>query len=250
MSGSRLSGKVALITGGAQGIGEAHARIFSAEGAKVAICDIKEVEGRALADDINAGGGDAIFVPLDVSKSAMWVAAIKTVTDHFGDLTTLINNAGIYRVVGLEAETEEGWATMIGVNQTGCFLGMKHAMPALKASGNGAIVNISSILGLIGSYTCTGYHASKAAVRVMSKATAIEYAAQNVRINTIFPGNILTPILADETPEQTEITNRSIPMRRSGQPHEIAYASLFLCSDEASYITGAELSVDGGLYPG
>jgi NAD(P)-dependent dehydrogenase (short-subunit alcohol dehydrogenase family) len=244
----RLAGKVALVSGGASGIGAAHVRVFVAEGAKVVAGDIQEAQGRAVVDAVNKSGGEAIFVCLDVTKEEAWANAVKTAVSHFGKLTTLINNAGIYWPQGVEAETMEGWNKMIAVNQTGVWLGMKAAVPAMRNAGGGAIVNISSLDGLIGSPSSITYHATKGAVRLMTKAAALEYAKQGIRANSIHPGQINTPILAGLTPEQDAQIKAATPLGRMGQPEEIAYGSLYLCSDEAAFVTGAELVIDGGWF--
>ena len=244
----RLTGKVALISGGASGIGAAHVRVFAAEGAKVVSGDVQEEQGRAVVETANKNGGEAVFVRLDVTKEADWVSAVNTAVSRFGKLTTLINNAGIYWPQGIEAETMEGWNKMVAVNQTGVWLGMKAAIPAMRNAGGGAIVNISSLYGLIGSPSSITYHATKGAVRLMTKAAALEYARQGIRANSIHPGQIDTPILVGLTPEQDAQIKEMTPLGRMGRPDEIAYGSLYLCSDEAAFVTGAELVIDGGWF--
>jgi NAD(P)-dependent dehydrogenase (short-subunit alcohol dehydrogenase family) len=244
----RLAGKVALISGGASGIGAAHVRVFTAEGAKVVSGDIQEEQGKAVVETVNKNGGEAVFVRLDVTKEADWTNAVQTAVSRFGKLTTLINNAGIYWPQGIEAETMEGWNKMVAVNQTGVWLGMKAAIPAMRNAGGGAIVNISSLYGLIGSPSSITYHATKGAVRLMTKAAALEYAKQGIRANSIHPGQIDTPILAGLTPEQDAQIKEMTPLGRMGRPEEIAYGSLYLCSDEAAFVTGAELVIDGGWF--
>ena len=244
----RLDGKVALISGGASGIGAAHAQVFAAEGAQIVIGDIQEAKGREVAAGVNNNGGEAVFVHLDVSNENDWQQAVHEAVSQFGKLTTLINNAGVYWPSGVEEETRDKWQKMIEINQTGVWLGMKTAAPALRASGNAAIVNISSLYGLIGSPGSIAYHASKGAVRLMTKAAALEYVRQGIRVNSIHPGQIDTPILAGLTPEQDAQIKEATPMGRLGRPEEIAYGSLYLCSDEASYTTGTELVIDGGWF--
>ncbi|MFN6933966.1 MAG: SDR family NAD(P)-dependent oxidoreductase [Tsuneonella sp.] len=246
----RLAGKCALISGGASGLGEAQAILYAREGAAVLVGDVQAARGEAVAAAIRDEGGAAEFVSLDVTDAASWSAAVARAVDRFGKLTTLVNNAGIFHPGGITAETREGWDRMVAVNQTGVFLGMQAAVPALLAAGNAAIVNISSLYGLIGSANAIAYHASKAAVRVMGKAGALEFARQGIRVNTIFPGQIKTPILGDITPEQDAAIKASIPMGRVGDPMDVAYASLYLASDEARYVSGAELWVDGAWYAG
>lgn len=246
----RLEGKVALISGGASGLGEAQAKLYAAEGASVTIGDIQQDKGAQVVAAIEAAGGTAQFVELDVSSPESWANAVAANTSAYGKLTTLVNNAGIFHPGGILDETLEGWQKMIAINQTGVFLGMKTASAALLASGNASIVNISSLFGLIGSPGAISYHASKAAVRVMGKAGALEFAKRGIRVNTIFPGQIKTPILADITPEQDAAIKAAIPMGDTGDPIDIAYASLYLASDEAKYVSGAEIWVDGGWYAG
>lgn len=246
----RLTGKSALISGGASGLGEAQAILYAREGASVLIGDVQADKGHAVVAAIESEGGKAAFIHLDVSDAASWDAAVADAVARFGKLTTLVNNAGIFHPGGIVTETQQGWDRMIAINQTGVFLGMKAATPALLASGNAAIVNVSSLYGLIGSPNAISYHASKAAVRVMGKAGALEFAKQGIRVNTIFPGQIKTPILGDITPEQDAAIKASIPMGVVGDPMDIAYASLYLASDEAKYVSGAELWVDGAWYAG
>jgi 2,5-dichloro-2,5-cyclohexadiene-1,4-diol dehydrogenase 2 len=246
----RLDGKVALISGAASGLGEAQAMLFAREGAKVVLADIQDDLGEAVAERIRADGGAACYTRLDVTSLDKWTAAVAFAVEAFGKLTTLVNNAGIFHPGGIEAETPEGWSKMIAVNQTGPFFGMKAAVPELLKTGNAAIVNISSLFGLIGSPGAISYHASKAAVRLMSKGAALEFAKQGIRVNTIFPGQIRTPILGDITPEQDQAIKAAIPMGMAGEPINVAHGSLFLASDEANYISGAELCIDGAWSAG
>ena len=247
---ARLAGKIALISGAASGLGAGQARLFAREGAAVVVGDLQEDLGAKVVSEIVAAGGKAVFQRLDVTSEESWKAAVTRAVSEFGGLTTLVNNAGIFHPGGVVTETREGWDRMIAVNQTGVFLGMRTAAPELLKSGNAAIVNISSLYGLIGSPDALSYHASKAAVRVMSKGAALEFAKQGIRVNTIFPGQIRTPILGDITPEQDAAIKASIPMGNVGEPEDIAYGSLYLASDEAKYVTGAELWIDGGWYAG
>lgn len=243
---NRLEGKVALITGGASGIGAAHAQVFSDNGAKVVVCDIQDAMGEALVGDINAAGGDAMYQHLDVTSESEWAAAVDATVAKYGALTTLVNNAGITNMVGVEEETLEGFNRVVAICQTGVWLGMKACMPHLKKSGNGAIVNVSSLYGIIGTPSMVTYHGAKGAVRLMSKSAALEYAKQGVRVNSIHPGIIDTPLArsapSDYIGELASIT----PMGKLGQPEDIAYGSLYLASDEAAFVTGTELVVDGG----
>lgn len=245
-----MEGKVALVSGGASGLGAAQATLFAREGARVVIGDLQERMGSDTVSAIKDEGGEACFVKLDVTDVESWQNAVAQAVGEFGKLTTLVNNAGIFHPGGVETETVEGWSKMVAVNQTGVFLGMKSAVPELLKSGNAAIVNISSLFGLIGSPDAISYHASKGAVRVMSKGAALEFVKRGIRVNTIFPGQIQTPILGDITPEQDAAIKAMIPMGDTGDPMDIAYASLYLASDEAKYVTGAEIWVDGGWYAG
>lgn len=242
----RLEGKVALITGGASGIGEAHAKVFADNGAKVAVCDIQDEKGKAVVEAIKQGGGEAIYQHLDVASESEWAAAVRATVQAFGGITSLINNAGFGNVKGVEDETLAGFNKVVAVCQTGVWLGMKACMPHLKKSGNGAIVNISSLYGIIGTPSMVSYHGAKGAVRLMTKSAALEYAKQGVRVNSIHPGIIDTPLArsapADYIGELASIT----PMGKLGRPEDIAYGSLYLSSDEAAFVTGTELVVDGG----
>jgi len=250
MSALRMNGKVALITGAASGIGAAHARLFAAEGARVLLCDLQEELGLTVVKEIKERGGAAEFFALDVSEEASWQKAVTFAVDTFGALTTLVNVAGVVSPAGVEAETMEGWSRIISVNQTGAWLGMKSAMPELLHSGNAAIVNIASMVGVVGRPGAFAYQASKAAVRQMTKATALEYASRGVRANAVCPGVIETPMTAGGSDAARQLQIQETPMKRYGLTHEVAYCSLFLCSDEASYVTGTDLIVDGGTTAG
>lgn len=250
----RLEGKVALISGGASGIGAAHARVFAAEGAKVLIGDIQDEMGQGVADGIGVtnSGGQAAYTHLDVTSEKSWAEAVNKAVNMYGRLTTLINNAGIAIIGGVGAQSQEGWDKTIAVNQSGVWYGMKTAIPEMLKAGGGAVVNISSVYGIIGSPDMIAYHASKGAVRLMSKAAALEYAGQGIRVNSVHPGIINTPIMksALTSGPEAELFMDSIkgrtPLGRFGKPEEIAYGSLYLCSDEAAFVTGAELVIDGG----
>jgi cyclopentanol dehydrogenase len=244
----RLKGKVALISGGARGQGASEARLFVGEGARVVVGDVLDDQAKALADEINKKAGACVIaaVHLDVARAADWRAAVETCERQFGGLDILVNNAGIARMGGVDDTTEEDWDTVININQKGVWLGMKAAVPAMRRRGGGSIVNISSIYGLIGSPGMAAYHSSKGAVRLLTKSAAVQYAPEKIRVNSIHPGVILTP-MTQEVPES--VLRPSIemtPMKRGAQPEEVGWAVLFLASDEASFITGAELAVDGG----
>jgi len=243
----RLRGKVALISGGASGIGAAHARIFADEGASVLVCDVQDEMGRAVVDDVKRNGGEAAFFHLDVASEDNWKQAVAEAIKRFASLTTLINNAGVYQPAGLDAETMEGWNRIISINQTGAWLGMKTAMPALLESGNASIVVIGSIYGIVGSPGSIAYHASKGAVRVMAKSVALQYARQGVRVNSIFPHLIKTAIVDGLPPDVMKALEDAIPMGHGGTSEDVAHASVYFCSDDACYVTGAELVIDGGF---
>ncbi len=244
--GNRLEGKVAIITGGASGIGEAHAHLFAQEGAKVVITDIQEDLGAKVVSAIKSAGGDAIFVSQDVTSEQGWADVAKAAITEYGAITTLVNNAGVGNFTGVEEETLEGFNRVVAICQTGVWLGMKACMPALKKSGNGAIVNISSLFGIIGTPSMISYHGAKGAVRLMTKSAGLEYAQQGVRVNSVHPGIIETPLAKTMGDASMAAIIQSTPMARMGRPIDIATMSLFLCSDEAAFITGSEFVVDGG----
>jgi len=241
-----VKGKVVLITGAASGIGAGHARVFGAAGVHVVGADIQAEQGEAVMQEVRDAGGEASFVELDVTSKAGWDAAVAHAKQVFGRLDYLINNAGIYLPGSVIEETPESWQRMIDINQTGVLYGMQAALPVMLEAGGGAIVNISSLYGIIGSPGSVSYHATKGAVRLMTKAAALEHVQDNIRVNSIHPGQIDTPILANLTPEADAAIKARIPMGRLGTPAEVARVSLFLCSDMASYITGEEVRVDGG----
>lgn len=242
----RLDGKVALITGAARGIGEAHAELFAAEGASVVVTDVLVEEGEALVARLRAAGRNAIFRKLDVLSEDDWAAAISASVADFGKLTTLVNNAAIFNNSGLEATSLADWNAVIAVNLTGYYIGTKAAIPALLETGNGAVVNISSVYGLIGTRGFTAYHASKGGVRMLSKATALEYAGKGVRVNSVYPGNTHSPAWDDLTDQEREALIAIVPMGGPAQPIDVAYGSLYLASDESRFVTGSELVIDGG----
>ncbi|MEU3190621.1 glucose 1-dehydrogenase [Streptomyces sp. NPDC006992] len=249
MTGRRLDGKVALITGATGGIGTAVAELFAREGARLVVSDVAEEPLRQLADRVGAAGAEAVRARLDVSSAREWDEVIGLVRDRFGALDVLVNLAGIVDWPGVEDTREEAWDRVIDVNQKGTWLGMKAAMPLLRASGDASVINTSSVLGLVGSGAAAAYQASKGAVRLLSKTAAVEYARRGVRVNSIHPGVIATPMIQDlldeEGDQQPDI--RRTPMRRAGRADEIASAVLFLACADSSFVTGAELVVDGGL---
>jgi cyclopentanol dehydrogenase len=243
----RLMGKVALVSGGAKGIGEAVVRRFVEEGAVVGFGDVDEVAGRALAAELSGGNSPATFIPLDVTRAGDWQAAVETLTTTHGRLDILVNNAGIYQRKPIEDTTEDEWDVMMAVNAKGPFLGVKAAAEAMKASGGGSIVNLSSTAGLRAS-VAIHYGASKGALRLMTKSIANRYAKDGIRCNSVHPGPVDTAMGHAAVPDDQldeRLYNR-IPMGRFGKPEEIANAILFLASDESSFMTGSELVVDGG----
>ena len=245
----RLQGKVALISGGARGMGAVEAKLFSSEGAKVVIGDVLDAEGQGVEAEINESGGECVFIRLDVTASGDWQAAVDLAVGRFGRLDILVNNAGISNRATLEDTSDDAWDRMLDINAKGVFLGTRHAIPAMRSSGGGSIINISSIYGLIGSRTSAAYHASKGAVRLLTKATAIQHASENIRCNSVHPGFIRTPMtevsFSDEEHRERLIANT--PIGRLGVPDDIAKGVLYLASDESSYVTGAELVIDGGF---
>ncbi|MFJ3440981.1 SDR family NAD(P)-dependent oxidoreductase [Streptomyces sp. NPDC086081] len=249
MSGRRLEGKVALITGATGGIGAATARLFAQEGARLVITDVTPEPLQKLARHIKAGGAEVATARLDVSSAREWEEVTALVRDRFGVLDVLVNIAGILDWPGIEGTREEMWDRVIDVNQKGTWLGMKAAMPLLRASGNASVINTSSVLGLVGSGAAAAYQASKGAVRLLSKTAAVEYAQQGVRVNSIHPGVVATPMIEDLLQEQGDQQPdiQRTPMRRAGRADEIATAILFLAGDDSSFVTGSELVVDGGL---
>jgi NAD(P)-dependent dehydrogenase (short-subunit alcohol dehydrogenase family) len=244
----RLQDRVALVTGAASGIGEAIARRLADEGAAVLLTDVQDDAGRAVCDDIVANGGKAQYAHLDVVSEDDWQAAISSAVEQFGSLGILVNNAGMGDLAAIEDTTLEDWEKTIAIDQTGVFLGMKYAASALTESGHGSVINISSIFGTSGGFGGSpAYHAAKGAVRTLTKNVALHWAQQGVRVNSVHPGFIDTPILdqAKGTPIEQAMLDMT-PMGRLGQPAEIAAGVAYLASDDASFVTGLELYIDGG----
>ena len=245
----RLKGKVAIITGGAHGMGAVEAVLFAKEGAKVVIADIREEDARKVEAEIAEVGGEAMVALLDVTKENQWERTIADVVARFGKLDILVNNAGISGSGEKDFGSSQAWDQLMDVNAKSVFLGMKHAIPEMEKAGGGAIVNISSISGMVGqSYIHPGYNASKGAVRLVTKAAAVQHAQSGIRVNSVHPGS-MPPMLtsgARGDGGSQDARMAAIPMGREGQPIEVANAVLFMASDEASYITGTELMVDGG----
>ena len=245
----RLEGKVALISGGARGMGAAEARMFASEGASVVIGDVLEDEGRRVAAEIGEAAGQALFVALDVTSESQWRDAIDAAESTFGRLDVLVNNAGIGGGGNVEETTEADWDRTMDINAKGVFLGTKTAIPAMRRSGGGSIINISSQLGIVGvDNSSPQYQASKGAVRLLTKSTAIQYAREGIRANSVHPGPIVTPMTEAGRADQDryDLTVSRIPLGRYGEPEDVAYGVLFLASDESSFMTGSELVIDGG----
>ena len=243
----RLEGKVALITGAAWGMGAEEARMFAREGTKVAVADILEDEGRQVESEIAEAGGEAVFVRLDVTKEDQWAAAVEATVSRFGKLDIMVNNAGIPGLPEADKLSTEAWDTLMDINARGVFLGAKYAIQEMRKAGGGSIVNISSISGFIGQDSLhPGYNSSKGAVRILTKSLAVQYAKEGIRVNSVHPG--VMPSMRGTTldPERRKRSLGMVPMGREGRREEVGYAVLFLASDEASYITGTELVVDGG----
>ena len=245
----RLDGKVAIISGGARGMGASEAKLFAKEGAKVVFGDILDDEGKQVEAEIHETGGDALYVHLDVTQETDWRAAVELATSRYGKLDILVNNAGIGGGGKIEDTTLDEWQRVMDVNAKGVFLGTKAAIPAMRAAGGGSIINISSQLGIVAVETSSAqYIASKGAVRLFTKATAVQYAKEGIRANSVHPGPIATPMTeaSRSNPDQAAFMVSRIPLGRWAEPEEVAYGVLYLASDEASFVTGSELVIDGG----
>jgi cyclopentanol dehydrogenase len=231
-------------------MGAAEAKLFAQEGAKVVIGDVLDEEGHQTEAAINEVGGECIFVHLDVTDESSWEKAVAEAVARFGKLDILVNNAGVGGGRGMvEDTTVESWDRIMNINAKGVFLGTKAAIPEMRRAGGGSIINISSVYGLVGSGGSSAYHASKGAVRLLTKSTAIQYATEGIRANSVHPGFIETPmtepIMADTERNQRWINNT--PVGRRGKPEDVAYGVLFLATDESSFMTGSELVIDGGF---
>ena len=244
----KLEGKVAIITGGSRGQGAAEAKIFAEEGASVIIGDILDNEGKKVANEIEDRGGSAIYVRLDVRNEADWANAVNIAVKRYGKLDILINNAAILTLSTIEETTKEEWDKVMDINMWGIVLGTKAVLPQMRKAGGGSIVNISSLSAMIAQPWAAAYHASKGAVRIHTKEAALEFAKDNIRVNSIHPGAIDTDMIRDaygveRQPEYLQL----IPLGRMGTSEDIAKGVVFLASDDSSYITGAELTIDGGI---
>jgi NAD(P)-dependent dehydrogenase (short-subunit alcohol dehydrogenase family) len=245
----RLENKVVLISGGARGQGTSEVRLFAQEGAKVCFGDILDEEGMKLEAEIRELGGEVTYVHLDVTGEEDWQRAVELAENRYGKLDVLVNNAGI--TIGtqrIEEISTEDWDRTMDINVKGVFLGTKHAIPALRRAGGGSIVNISSTAGIVGIGRSAAYTASKGAVRLFTKATAIQYAKDSIRCNSVHPGPINTPFIQEllDDPDKLKARISRVPVGRLGTPEDIAYGVLYLSSDESSFVTGSELVIDGG----
>ena len=246
---ARLDGKVALISGGARGQGAVEAQMFAAEGAKVVIGDILDDAGKQTEAQLRELGYECTYVHLDVTSESDWAAAVQAAVDAYGKLDILLNNAGILIRKNIEDTSADEWDRIFAVNAKGVFLGTKAALPALRENGGGSIINISSTAGLVGSPNgSASYTATKGAVRLFTKSTAIQHAAEGIRCNSIHPGPIETDMIADtlNDPANLALRMQRLPLGRVGKPSEIAYGAIYLASDESSFVTGSELVIDGG----
>lgn len=251
---SRVEGKVAIVTGAAKGLGEATSRLLFENGAKVVMTDVDTEAGEAAAQAIDSSGDHVIFMKQDVTDESLWKEVIEKATSTFGQLDILVNNAGIGAPASIEDETLEGWRRTIDVNLESVFLGTKYAVEAMKESGGGSIINLSSIMGLVGDASLTAYNASKGGVRLFTKSVALHCAKEGngVRVNSVHPGYIWTPMvenvtsLGGDSDAATQALVDLHPIGRLGEPMDIAYGILYLASDEAKFVTGSELVIDGG----
>ena len=242
----RLENKVAIISGGSRGMGAFEAALFVQEGAKVIIGDVRDEEGRDLAKHI---GSNAVYMHLDVTSERDWAAVVKEATDRYGKLDILVNNAGVSARGTIEETSVDDWDRVMGINSKGVFLGTRAAIPEMRKSGGGSIINISSQLGLVGmAESSPQYQSSKGAVRIFTKSAAIQYAPEGIRVNSVHPGPIVTPMTearrSDSAVQQVMVSR--IPLGRYGESEDVAYGVLYLASDEASFVTGSELVIDGG----
>ena len=242
----RLENKVAIISGGSRGMGAFEASLFVKEGAKVIIGDVRDEEGRDLAKHI---GSNAVYMHLDVTSERDWAAVVKEATDRYGKLDILVNNAGVSARGTIEETSVDDWDRVMGINSKGVFLGTRAAIPDMRKSGGGSIINISSQLGLVGmAESSPQYQSSKGAVRIFTKSAAIQYAPEGIRVNSVHPGPIVTAMTEarrSDSAVQRVMVSR-IPLGRYGESKDVAYGVLYLASDEASFVTGSELVIDGG----
>ncbi len=249
---NRVMGKVAIVTGGGGAIGRSIASLLSQEGARVIVGDINEANGNRVAEELRSRGGEALFVKQDVTREADWNEAIRATLERYGKLDILVNNAGVMVWKNIENTSLQEWRSVLDINLNGVFLGTKYAIGAMKKSGGGSIVNISSVAGLVGTLDSSAYHASKGGVRIFTKAAAMECSEAGydykIRVNSVHPGVIKTPmiedLLKDESKMRTALEWHLVG--HFGEPEDVAYGVLYLASDESKFVTGAELVIDGG----
>jgi len=244
----RLDGKVAIITGAASGQGALEVKMFAGEGAKVVATDVQEDLLKDVVDEVKKEGGDVLAIKLDVTSEAEWKDVVNKTVETYGKLDILVNNAGIFIGGNAEETTLDKWDKVMHVNATGTFLGIKYAIPEMRKAGGGSIVNISSISGILG-FGAAAYNASKGAIRTLTKNVAADYAKDNIRVNSIHPGVVVTPMSEPllDVPETRKSLEDMTPLPRLGEPKDIAYGALYLASDETSFMTGSELIIDGGV---
>ena len=245
----RLEGKVAIVTGAASGMGAEEARLFAREGAKVVVADITDADGEAVARQIEDTGGEAMYVHTDVTDADSWQALVDLTIERYGSVDILVNNAGISSTAYSDPLDMDGWERIMDINSTGVFLGTRAVVPVMQEAGGGSIVNISSIRGFVaGENGHPAYEASKGAVRIFTKATAVRYGPDNIRANSVHPG-FMPPMKSSNASLASDRDNyiRQTPLRRRGETIEVAYGVLFLASDEASFVTATELVIDGGF---
>lgn len=244
----RLEGKVAMVTGGARGMGASEAKLFAGEGARVVIADVLDEEAQTVVAEIAEAGGEAMFIHLDVTDEENWKTAVASAIARYGRLDILVNNAGLDGAHEPHLLDTDAWDAVMDVNAKGVFLGIKHVLPEMRRAARGSIINVSSISGFVGmEATHMGYNASKGAVRIMTKSAAVQCAREGIRVNSVHPG-IMPPMSGTirSSERQDYLVKEKIPMGRIGRVEEVAAGVLFLASDEASYITGTELVIDGG----
>ncbi len=244
----RLDGKVAIITGAASGQGALETKLFAKEGAKVVATDVQEDKLKEVVEEVNKEGGDALAIKHDVTSEAEWKEVISKAVETYGTLNVLVNNAGVFIPGNAEEATLENWNKVMNINAAGTFLGIKYALPEMRKAGGGSIVNISSISGILG-FGAAAYNASKGAIRTLTKNVAADFAKENIRVNSIHPGVIVTPMTDPllNVPETRKSLEDMTPLPRLGEPKDIAYGALYLASDETSFMTGSELVIDGGV---
>jgi cyclopentanol dehydrogenase len=241
---NRLEGKVAMVTGASRGQGASITRLFCEEGAAVVGLDVLDADGEELCAELRGQGFQATYAHLDVARETDWPAAVETCRERYGDPDILVNNAGIVSDAHIHEETLDGWRHVLGVNLDAVFFGMRAVLPSMRKRASGSIINTSSVSGLVFAGGGAAYHASKGAVTVLTKQAAVHYASEGIRVNSVHPGGILTPMLEEAGTEEMMIAKT--PLGRLAEPAEVATAVLYLASDEASFVTGASLVVDGG----